>query len=205
MLDVWTKHHNIPPTDSNEVTRQIIWFNSWIVSDSNKITRNRWQNWIDAGILTIGHICHPSEGRLLSQDEIVAKYAIRTNFLEALSLRSSIPFHWKWLLSGNIVGDPQPKMEFKIYDQRFELLISHQRDWYNAMVSAKAQEIKRKESWTRELTPVGDPEITIDWEETYKLPYRITRETRLQTFFYKIAHRLCPCNKYLHTIWIKTA
>lgn len=35
------------------------------------------------------------------------------------------------------------------------------------------------------------------------MPYRTTRETKLQAFFFKLAHRLIPCNRYLTTVRIK--
>lgn len=198
VLDTWAKFHNLPPTDGGEVARELIWFNSRITSANNMLTRSpNWHKWIEAGIPTIGHVCHSEEGRLLGQEEIADKFKLNANFLQSFSLRSSIPFTWKKLLMDDCTKDPQLKYDFRIEDQKFDLHNSHQRSWYKAIVRTKAQEIKRKGSWVKELTQEGEPEIVIDWEETFALPYQITRETKLQTFFFKIAHRLCPCNKYL--------
>lgn len=167
------------------------------------LTRDRWPNWIEAGIITVGHISHSTKERLLGQEEIFSKFQVRTNFLDALSLRSSIPTQWKRLGLQTNEGEAEPKFLFTIQKDKFDILNSHQRKWYSAFVSSKAQVIKRKMSWTRDLTPEGSSETSINWEETYALPYRITRETKLQTFAYKLVHRLSPCNKYLHTIRIK--
>lgn len=193
----------ISPTDGEEVTREIIWFNSRITSANNMLARDQWHKWIEAGILTIGQITHPAEGRLLGQEEIAEKFGLNVNFLQALSLRSSIPFEWRKLLSNGNRGDQQPKYEFRIRDQKFDILNSHQRSWYKAIVLSKAQEIKRKASWDKELFRNEEAEGNIDWEETYTLPYQVSRETKLHSFFYKLVHRLCPCNKYLHMIRIK--
>lgn len=43
----------------------------------------------------------------------------------------------------------------------------------------------------------------MDWSASFVLPYKTTRETKLQSFAYKIAYRLIPCNRYLHQIRIK--
>lgn len=203
VLDTWAKFHNFPPADGEEVAREMIWFNSRIMVGHSMLTRDQWYKWIKAGVLNVGQISHPSEGRLLSQEELAEKLGISINFLQSLSLRSAIPFSWKRLLLNGCPGDPQLKYEVRIQDQKFDLLNSHQRSWYKAKVSTKAQEIKRKLSWIKDLTQEGVPEVIINWEETYMLPYQITRETKLQTFFYKFAHRLCLCNKYLHTIRVK--
>lgn len=41
-----------------------------------------------------------------------------------------------------------------------------------------------------------------NWQQIWSLPYKMSRETKLQSFAYKIAYRLTPCNKYLNTICI---
>lgn len=37
----------------------------------------------------------------------------------------------------------------------------------------------------------------------YSRPYKTMQETKLQSFFFKLVHRLSPCNKYLATVRIK--
>ena len=37
-----------------------------------------------------------------------------------------------------------------------------------------------------------------DWAEIFYLPYSITRKTKLQTFQYKVLHRIFPCRYWLH-------
>ena len=43
-----------------------------------------------------------------------------------------------------------------------------------------------------------------EWNEILKHPFLITRETKLQTFQYKIIHRIINCNKKLYDMKIKT-
>lgn len=56
------------------------------------LRRDVWRHWIDAGILMIQHVCHPTDNRIMAQEENRDKYNIKCNFLEALSIRQSIPF-----------------------------------------------------------------------------------------------------------------
>ena len=38
------------------------------------------------------------------------------------------------------------------------------------------------------------------WERIFETPFRVTRETKLQSFQFRIIHRIIPCNKWLHNI-----
>ena len=41
------------------------------------------------------------------------------------------------------------------------------------------------------------------WHDIYVCPYKVTRETKLQSFQYKVLHRILACNKYLSDIRAK--
>ncbi len=46
---------------------------------------------------------------------------------------------------------------------------------------------------------------TKTWQRIFKLPFQVIRETRIQTFQYKILHKVISCNKWLFNIRIKTS
>lgn len=52
------------------------------------------------------------------------------------------------------------------------------------------------------LFPVQEEDRQEHWSIIYKLPYRTTRETKLQAFQFRLLHRIIPCNKYLSNIRI---
>lgn len=41
------------------------------------------------------------------------------------------------------------------------------------------------------------------WGDIFSLPFRATRETKIQSFVYKLSYRLTPCGRHLHRIGIK--
>lgn len=47
----------------------------------------------------------------------------------------------------------------------------------------------------------GDPKE--QWKGIYTSPFHATRETKLQSFQFRITHRTIPCNRYLHNIRIR--
>lgn len=114
-------------------------------------------------------------------------------------MRNYIPVAWKRALSDNFSTEESIGYAMRIEDQKFELLKSGPKSWYGAIILAKRQELRRQNSWASELISAGD-DSTIDWEASYSLPYKISRETKLQSFQFRILHRLITCNKYLHTI-----
>lgn len=150
----------------------------------------------------IHHVCHPREDRIMAQGEIADTYNIRCNFLEALSIRQSIPFEWRAKLMSQFSGDPTLKHEFIINIKRFNILNSGPKQWYSEWVKKVQTPFNRAESWQRELgvLPLQKPP---DWEKVFVIPYKSTRETKLQAFVFKVLYRLTPCNKHLHTLRIK--
>lgn len=74
----------------------------------------------------------------------------------------------------------------------------------NNLLSGKhfQKTIKRQDSWTRDLAE-NFADSGLDWESIYTNPYRSSRETKLQSFSFKVTHRLIPCNYYLHKLRIK--
>lgn len=178
VIETWVEVHDFPPTDESSIRGEIIWDNRIISSPKNMLPSVNWKKWIEAGILMVNHICHESESRTLGQQEIKDKFGINWNFLEALRIRSSIPHKWRAKLTEN-------------FTQKFE-----------EMVRRVAPPFNRDKSCVRDLN-LEEQGVSMDWNNIFRIPFQITRETKLQSFSYKLVYRLTPCNKYLCTIRIK--
>ncbi len=50
--------------------------------------------------------------------------------------------------------------------------------------------------WTEYFPSFRNGDILI-WHRIFKLSFSLIRETRLQTFYYLLIHRVIPCNKWL--------
>lgn len=46
-------------------------------------------------------------------------------------------------------------------------------------------------------------QLNLDWPSIHTLPYKTTRDTKMQSFAFKIQYRIISCNKYLNTIRIR--
>ena len=57
-------------------------------------------------------------------------------------------------------------------------------------------------SQTKWITDCGNCANSIKWDKSYNLPFYCTRETKLQTFQFKLLHRRIATNNYLYKIGI---
>lgn len=181
---------------------EVIWNNIYTSSPRQILDTKRWNKWVSAGIILVDHLCHSSENRLLGQEEIHQKFGITSNFLDALVIRSSIPHSWRNMLTANYKQDVDRKYTILLNQQTFNILQTSPKSWYAELVKRQQLPIKRQESWAAELEIDGGKH-PLDWPNIYSRPYKTTRETKMQSFSFKLAHRLVPCNSYLSKIRIK--
>lgn len=50
---------------------------------------------------------------------------------------------------------------------------------------------------------IREKEWDEEWVTIYKRPYLLVRDTKLQSFQFRLCHRIIPCNKFLHNIRIR--
>lgn len=150
----------------------------------------------------VQHITHPNESRIMSQQEITEKYHVRCNFLEALTIRQSIPFDWRSRLTTQFTPEVHMKHEFVINTKKLNIIHSGPKQRYSDLVYRTQTPFNRLESWQRELSNSPQQKFP-DWDKEFLIPYTSTRETKLQSFVFKILYRLTPCNKHLHKLRIK--
>lgn len=189
-------------TGETEIRAEVLWNNPLISSPTHLLHRSQWKSWIRAGITQIHHICHPTENRILGHEEISRRYNFKCNFLDALSIRSSIPFSWRSELSRAFQGDISLKHERIIKDKKIDIFSSSPKRWYSEWVLQSFRSFSRDESWKKELA-THDPQVNLDWPSIHTMPYKTTRDTKIQSFAFRIQYRMIPCNKHLHTMRIK--
>lgn len=199
ILETWLDARDFEPLGEADIRAEVIWQNHHVSSPQHMLKHNLWKRWIEAGITMVQHICHDSENRILGHEEIQEKFHIRCNFLEALSLRNSIPFSWKRQLSANFKEEVSLNHIFYINQKRFDLWSSNPRQWYSEWIGKLGQPFSRASKWEEEIAPT----TPLDWPAIHSAPYRATRETKMQSFAYKIAYRLIPCNRYLFQVRLK--
>lgn len=138
---------------------------------------------------------------MLGHEEINAKFNIKCNFLEALTIRNSIPFAWRSQISADFSEEVSHTHCCLINNKRYDVLNSSPEQWYSGWVSSLGAPFSRLEKWNDDLLPLI-PSLDLDWPSIFCTPFKTSRETRLQAFAFKMVYRLTPCNKYLRQVRI---
>jgi exonuclease III len=195
----WSELHTINDTDVALIKNQILWNNRYITIGKEPFI---WKTWYNHNILTINDILD-DKGKLLNQNDISTKYNLTTNFLSCLQLRQAIPFNWKQALAacsdGNQIIDPIMNSCFIKYgDNLYPLDDIANKMIYMSFISQLGREPTCINNWK-----IDYPQTNITWQEMFYIPYTCIRETKLQSFQYKIIHRIVECNKKLFDMKIK--
>lgn len=114
----------------------------------------------------------------------------------------SIPHGWRNALSSDFTAEISVKHQIVINGIQFDTVNRLSSQWYLEWVRAQGSPLSSEDGWSRELS-VGPTSLILDWSSIFLPRYRVTRETKLQTFAYKLAFRLSLCNSYLTKICIK--
>lgn len=103
----------------------------------------------------------PNEGQGIRPPGLCNRYQINCNFLQALTVRHSIPHSWRQMLTAGFSRPISPKFTFEINGTRFGILNSSPKGWYRKLVGKCASPFSRGSSWRTELDVQTEPE----WEK----------------------------------------
>lgn len=204
LFKLWNDLHGFDPQGEDFIRQEILWHNKRIHSEHTPSLESIWK---PKGILTIQDICHPTESRLLSHQELSDKFNVRCSFLDMLSLRLSIPIAWRQALSANWSPLPDPTTRSGIHvllpgEQPIDVLNLSPKQLYRAYISLRNHTSTALGRWQDLL----DPRLRLaSLEECRDLAsnvYKATRETKLQALHFKILNRIIPCGTYLLQIRI---
>lgn len=147
-------------------------------------------------------------GEFLTPDEMRKKYGISCNFLQTLQIRQSIPLDWRQKVMSAGRLNPEELNEGLQLDHKPKLtdltnLTSKQIYWHLISIQ-KCKTPSSVAKWHDVFHLPIDPNINPHmWENIFTLPFKSCDETYLQSFQYKIIHRIIPCNHWLHILKVK--
>ena len=130
-------------------------------------------------------------GSFLSYEDFKIKYQLQCHFLDYHSILNAIKAKWK----NDIIHISK---EHSHENENISLLKSKLKPtkcFYPILVKEFIQEPKRiMEQWNHELDLTTD---SIKWKEVFSLAFKISPEAKLQSFQYKILHRILYTNPLL--------
>lgn len=201
ILNTWAKLHVCQPASAEDVQEEVLWHNDYITANKTKLC---WKAWATAGTVHVKDLLHPMLPRFLSHEEIIETYGVTCSFLHALQIRVSLPGHWRTLIKDSAQSSFTPNLRLTTsVGSRVDVENTSPRRLYSMLIVNRIQPVAAQVKWNLEFTPSHDIPCEEYWDSIYRSPYRCSRETKLQSFQFKLLHRILPCNKYLRNIRIK--
>ena len=155
-----------------------------------------YREWTIKGIWIVNDLLN-EEGHFMKYEEFQNTYHINTNFLRYQSLISAVKSFMKRL---DIRNDSVQKIYGPVIPSSIKIFLKSvkgSKDMYR-ILNYKKPTITPQEKWLIILN-----KNFIPWRKIYRLPYNITKNTRLQWLQYRIAHRILGTNEFLFKIKIK--
>ena len=138
----------------------------------------------------------------MSEKQIFDTYGLRCNFLQALQIRMSLPGGWwQTITDSNIQLDKDCLYIANRVPQPVNILTMHSRELYWIVQDESSPKLTGQSRWYKIYPDLGIMNET--WSTLYTYPFKVTRETKLQSFQFKIFHRIIACNNYLKNIRVK--
>ncbi len=188
----WTELNTIEHVTPKLIQAQSIWNNRYITIERQSY---EWKIWKQNGILKINDILN-SDGSIMDHIQLSSKYNINCNFLNALQLRHSIPLKWRETLLTNKLSEVKNGLTCIINHENKLIEKTQCKHIYWELLNKLRREPACVSKWVSEYPEFKECSTEI-WEYIFQLPFKTLRETKMQSFQFKLLHRLTPCRKNL--------
>ena len=195
----WSELQTIENPTNIVIQNQTIWNNRYITIEN---VPYEWASWQTKGIQYVSDILN-ANGDFLSHNEISEKFGVRCHFLQALQIRQSLPLEWRRVIRTEYSHKPVREPFIHFNGTLLPLNKCTTRFIYECYVQTKYVTPTSVLKWKtfHEDFDMSEEE----WTDVFLRPYTCLRETKLQSFQYKIIHRIINCNKKLFDMRIKNS
>ena len=182
----WFELQRVKEIDSFIVSNQVIWNNRYITIENKPFI---WRNWMECGIIYVYDILDEN-GEFLSHTEITRKFNTRCHFLNMLQLRQSMPLEWRRSIQNSVISN-KVTTPF-VYDSGKVHLLSKltTKCVYEMFCHKKYVTATCIHKWN-EMHQRQEEE----WADIFTRTFKVVRETKLQSFQFRVIHRIITCNK----------
>ena len=194
LFQYWFELHSRPPETRNEILNEMVCNNKYILIGKKPIEKKRWKTNEDI----ILHDLFDTTGKILGIKEVERKLKIVIDQMFYNSAISAIPKEWKTKLKSNENYDftrTNPlslKIENKITAVSFELKC---KKICKELINLKTKDVIPTATLKWENIYMNHD---FDWKEIFTLPFKVCRETKLQSFQYQIINRYIASNNMLY-------
>ena len=187
--NTWSEMCTVSALSKPVIINQTIWCNRYITIRNKPFL---WERWRLAGINKIGDLMNGDT--FSSPAELSNKFNIQINFLEILQIRQSLPFAWRNILQTQSAQELSQESILYFFTGEVRLIT---KDDTKKVYELLNERNKITPTCIRKWSEVF-PDITNEsWKHIFNRTFSFIRETRLQSFQFRILHRTIPCRKKL--------
>ena len=190
----WSSLNCVSPSSASEIYEQFLWNNRFICIESRSAFN---QKLIDIGIITIRNLLD-SHGNFKQPFYLQHAHLSPMDHYFLFSLFCAIPEEWRRLLKTNenaaLLHDCFVDLDsFSLHlggkKVDVEKIQSKQLyETFSSKISSNPTSMKKYNEMFNTKT------FELDWERIFSLPFKITLNTKLREFQYKVLHRICYTN-----------
>ena len=188
VLEYWYEFYCKEPVNASEILNMNLWHNRHILIGEKPA---HFKSWSNAGIVFVKDIVS-CNGKLMSKYDIEQKYNLVVKQMDYNSLTHSFPRSWLNMIDCSNI-ETYEEIKIRLNGKLINASKTKCRDFYWDYIDSISKKPVAETKWKKYI----DKEI--DWENCYIIPYKICRDTTIQSFQYKIFHRFFPCQYALYT------
>lgn len=199
VLEAWQKYYAVHPNTDAAVRAEPLWRNRFL---QWRALRRYQVMWANRGLSRINDLI--VEGKIMSLSRLNERYELSLSKRTYEAMVKVIPEDFLGCLKeedSEVMGAglfvPNDKGELVDLANITVKAVYRVRIWTEARVPTAVrrwQELYEGSEWV---------ESEGMWEHWRRLPFRLTREVRLQSFYYRLLNRIIPCNVYLQQLRVK--
>ena len=193
LFKFWFELHSRPPDNANEVLNESLFNNKALLINKKPFFNKSWQL---GGVKKI-HDIIDNNGKFLTKESLELKTGLTVAIMTYNCIKSAVPRSWSSMITNDAMFNFKVinPLDVKIETQYCNL--QHQiknKMFYKELVNRKTKEIVNTASikWEEYLYYYD-----FDWKEIRTLPFKITRETELQSLQFRILNRYIACKDSL--------
>ena len=188
LLQYWFEFCAHMPEGASEILSESLWFNKCIIVDKAPIFyKNAYAN----GLKYINDVLD-NAGKVLSCNNLNEKFNIDLSIMSYNSLYSAIPRSWKTIVKNTVRIEVDTSIMLSINNKKKCIEKITSKEIYWELVRKYGVKPKSCLKW-ESLYDL----VEFDWDYIFSLPYKVSRETNIQSFQFQIIHRFFPCNAVL--------
>ena len=192
LITKWKDFYTSQPTSPSVILSQFIWFNSYIQIDKKPLYFPR----LSDQNLNFTEQLFDGNGKLKNWNEICFEFGLKNlQKLFWLQIIHSIPKKWKETVlcdNGNAKNLVFYNHHLSRNCQIYCLSKLNCKELYNLIINTKPQKPTAQTYFENEFN-----ETNFEWKKIYLLPRKVTTDTKLRNFQYKILNNILFLNKLL--------